>query len=100
MVSATPSFIKHDWLVSGHVGLLNAHIRYLGRSHSVRVSPELREQRRAHSAGDCGAEKRRESTLMKMSGSMDDLIISFTFSTLCPDCCVIMEVFLRGDSSY
>lgn len=45
-------------------------------------------------------ERRGESPRMKMSGSKDDLIICLTFFTLCPDRCLIMEVFLRGDSSY
>ena len=40
----------------------------------MRGSPQLKERRRAHSAGDCGGEKRRDSTLMKMSGSEHDLI--------------------------
>lgn len=37
---------------------------------------------------------------MKMSGSKDDLRIGFTFFTHSPDCCLIMEVFLRAESSY
>lgn len=66
----------------------------------MRGSPELREQRRAHSAGDCGGEK-REILTSSSARSKDDLITCFTFFyTICPDCCLIMEVFLRGDSSY
>lgn len=97
---ATPFVHKCNWLISDHMGLSYTHIRHLGRSHSVRGSPELREQRRAHSAGDCGGEK-REILTSSSARSKDDLITCFTFFyTICPDCCLIMEVFLRGDSSY
>lgn len=61
---ATPSQATHDWLTADHMGLSLTHIHGAlggarGGKKCGKGSPELSEQWRVHSAGDCGGERQR-----------------------------------------